>query len=62
MQTKPVSGSAFTFEVTGDGTASFQNVNLNCLSQKKRNYSLISITLNAGSVAPIFSFKRSFMC
>ena len=52
-----------TFVVTGDGTGSIQTVNLDLFKPKKEKlFDLISITLNADSVAPKVSFEPLFVC
>ena len=38
LLTKPSGGFVVIFAVIGDGTGSFQSVNLIYISQKKRNY------------------------
>ena len=51
------------FAVTGDGTGSFQTVSLELFEpEKEKLFVLISITLNADSVAPKVSFEPSFVC
>ena len=45
MQTKLSGGFVVIFEVTGDGTGSFQTMNFDLFNQKKRNYFSLSLLL-----------------
>ena len=52
-----------TFAVTGDGTGSFPTVNFDLFKpEKEKLLILISITLNADSIALKVSFEPSFVC
>ena len=63
MQTKPYGGFVLTFVVTSDATGSFQTVNFDLFKPEKgKLFVLISITLNADSVAPKVSFEPIFVC
>ena len=49
--------------VTGDGPGSFQTVTFDLFKPERgKLFVLISITLNADSVAPKVSFEPSFVC
>ena len=51
------------FAAIGDGTGSFQTVSVYLFKpEKEKLFVLISITLNADSVAPKVSFEPSFVC
>ena len=64
MQTETSRGFVATFFViTGDGTGSFKTVNFDLSKpEKEKLFVLISITLNADSVALKVSFEPSFVC
>ena len=55
MQKKPSGGFVVNFVIIGDGTRSFQNVNFE--PEKEKLFVIISITLNADSVALKISFE-----
>ena len=61
MQRNLSGGFVVTFIVTGDGTGSFQTVNFDFKPEKEKLFVLISITLNADSVAPKVTFEPCFV-